>query len=53
MVDASSVKDVQPGDEVILFGESRSVDEIATKIGTIIHEVICAVNKRVPRIYIQ
>jgi len=53
MVDASSVKDIQPGDEVILFGEDLPAEEIATKIGTIVHEVICSVNKRVPRLYIQ
>jgi len=53
MVDASGVENVQPGDEVILFGEGLPAEEIATKIGTIVHEVICAVNKRVPRLYIQ
>ncbi len=53
MVDASNVEDVQPGDEVILFGEDLPVEEIATKIGTIVNEVVAAVNKRVPRIYIQ
>jgi len=53
MVDASSVEDVQVGDETILFGEGLHVDEIATKLGTINYEVVCAVSKRVPRIYIQ
>jgi len=53
MVDASNVEDVQPGDEVILFGEGLPVEEIATKIGTIVNEVVAAVNKRVPRLYIQ
>lgn len=53
MVDASSVEDIRPGDEVILFGEELPVDEIAAKIGTINYEVVCGVNKRVPRIYIQ
>lgn len=53
MVDVSDVEDVQPGDEVILFGEEISVDEVAASIGTIVNEVICAVGKRVPRIYVQ
>lgn len=53
MVDASSVEDVRPGDEAILFGEELPVDEIAAKIGTINYEVVCNVNPRVPRIYIQ
>jgi alanine racemase len=29
------------------------VDEVAAKIGTINYEVVCAVSKRVPRIYIH
>ena len=53
MVDVSSVEDVRPGDEVILFGEGLHVDELAAKLGTINYEVVCAVSKRVPRIYVQ
>lgn len=53
MVDASGAGDVRPGDEVILFGEELSVDELAAKIGTINYEIVCGVSKRVPRIYIQ
>ncbi len=53
MIDVSEVKNVQPGDEVILFGKGLSVDEIAEKIGTINYEVVCAVGKRVPRVYVQ
>ena len=53
MVDVSEVENVQPGDEVILFGEGLPVDEIAEKIGTINYEVVCAVGKRVPRVYIK
>jgi len=53
MVDASGVEDVRPGDEVVLFGEDPPVWEFATKIGTIPNEVVCAVSKRVPRLYIQ
>jgi len=53
MIDVSNIEDVQPGDEVILFGGDLTVDEIAAKIGTINYEVVCAVSKRVPRIYIQ
>jgi alanine racemase len=53
MVDVSGVEDVRPGDEIILFGEEFSVDELAAKIGTINYEIVCGVSKRVPRIYIQ
>jgi alanine racemase len=52
MVDVSQAGDVEPGDEVILFGEELSVDEIAAKIGTINYEIVCAVGKRVPRVYV-
>lgn len=52
MVDVSDVPDVKRGEEAILFGEEPSVDEIATIIGTIVNEVVCAVGKRVPRIYV-
>jgi len=44
---------MRPGEEVVLFGENPPVDEIAGKIGTINYEVVCAVGKRVPRIYVQ
>lgn len=49
----TGIKDVRPGEEVVLFGENPPVDEIARKIGTINYEVVCAVGKRVPRIYVQ
>jgi alanine racemase len=53
MIDVSEVKNVQPGDEVILFGKDLPVDEMAEKIGTINYEVVCAIGKRVPRVYVQ
>ena len=52
LVDVSEVEGVQAGDDVILFGEAPSVDEIASKIGTINYEVVCGVGKRVPRVYV-
>jgi alanine racemase len=53
MIDASGVENVTPGDEVILFGEGLAVEEVAEKIGTINYEVVCAVGKRVPRVYVR
>ncbi len=52
MIDVSEIGDVRIGDEVVLFGENPHVDEIADKTGTINYEVVCAVGKRVPRIYV-
>jgi alanine racemase len=51
MIDVSGVENVRPGDEVILFGEGLPVDEVAEKLGTINYEVVCAIGKRVPRVY--
>jgi len=53
MIDVSQISNVKPGDEVILFGEDLSVDEIAAIVGTINYEILCAVGKRVPRIYVS
>jgi alanine racemase len=53
MIDASHVTNIHVGDEVILFGEGLPVEEIAMKMGTINYEVVCAIGKRVPRIFIQ
>lgn len=55
MVDVTSVPDVKQGDEVVLIGKQGeneiTVDEIAALAGTINYEIICGINKRVPRIY--
>lgn len=53
LVDASRIRNVRAGDEVILFGEELSVDEVARNMGTINYEVVCGVGKRVPRIYVE
>ncbi len=52
MIDVSGIGNVQAGEEAILFGQEPSADEIAGRIGTINYEVVCAVGKRVPRVYI-
>ncbi|HHY34760.1 MAG TPA: alanine racemase [Firmicutes bacterium] len=54
MVDTGQTS-CQPGDEVILIGEDGSeritVDEIASLAGTIPHEILTRIGKRVPRTY--
>jgi alanine racemase len=46
---------VQPGDEVILIGKQQgqriTAGDMARMVGTINYEVVCAISKRVPRIY--
>ena len=51
MFDVTDIRGIQTGDEAILFGKSPTIDEIARELHTINYEVVCAVGKRVPRIY--
>ena len=57
MIDVTDIPEVQIGDEVVLFGrqgqeEIRLVD-LATMAGTIVHELLCNINRRVPRVYVS
>ncbi|MDZ7820300.1 MAG: alanine racemase [Aliarcobacter sp.] len=49
--------DVKMGDEVILFGGNDSngisIDSVAQLLNTINYEIVCMVDKRVPRVYIK
>ncbi len=49
-VDVTNIKDVKPGDEVLLWGKDLPVDQLADMIGTINYELVCGVSKRVKRI---
>ena len=53
MVDLDDLPDVHVGDAVELFGQRQRVDELAEILGTIPYELICAVSKRVPRLYME
>lgn len=57
MIDVTDIPDVQSGDEVVLFGSQDGVslplEELADLIGTIDHEIICNINRRVPRVYVK
>jgi alanine racemase len=57
MIDITGIDGLKLGDEVIIMGEDEEIiynaDEIAKHIGTINYEIICAVSKRVPRVYIK
>lgn len=56
MVDVNHIPNVKVGDEVTLIGrqggEEITADEIAELMSTINYEVVCAIGKRVPRIYV-
>lgn len=46
--------DIKIGDEVILFGEKEiSAEKIASDLGTINYEVLCMVQRRVDRVYLE
>jgi alanine racemase len=55
MVDVSEIPGVQVGDEVVLLGRQGSEEitavEMAGWIETIPYEVLCAIGRRVPRVY--
>ena len=54
MVDITDEKDINLGDTVTLFGEEiLPVEELTEKIGTINYELVCAVSRRVTRVYIK
>lgn len=57
MIDVTEIPDVCIGDEAVLFGKQEneviSLAELADKTGTIVHEILCNINRRVPRVYIK
>jgi Alr-MurF fusion protein len=52
MIDITGI-DAQEGDEVIIFGESPSIFDMAQSMGTIPYEVLTMVSERVKRIYFK
>ena len=56
MLDVSEIEDVNIGDEVTVFGYGRGIntaDDLAASNNTISYEIVCAVGKRVPRVFIE
>lgn len=56
LFDVTDIDGVQVGDEVTLFGRPEdgvTADDLAAAIGTINYEVVCLINSRVPRLYLQ
>jgi len=55
MIDITDIPGCVPGDVVTIFGADGDaflpVEEQAEKAGTISYEMVCAVSKRVPRVY--
>ena len=54
MIDVTDIENIEIGDEVLVFGSKElSADKVAEWTETISYEVLCAVSKRIPRIYIN
>ncbi len=57
MVDVTDVPQAKVGDVATVFGTDHGqqilVDELADQLGTIPYEVLCGINKRIPRIYLD
>jgi len=53
MADVSGIDGLKLEDTAVIFGAGAlSIDEVADILGTINHEIVCAVGKRVPRVYV-
>ncbi|HPC74572.1 MAG TPA: alanine racemase [Syntrophales bacterium] len=56
-IDVTHIRDCEIGDEVVLLGrqgkEYISANEIAEKARTISYEILCALGKRAPRVFVH
>ena len=53
MVGLTGLETVRPGSEVEIFGVRQPAERLASVLETIPYELTCAVNKRVPRVYLR
>lgn len=53
MIDITGIPDVHEGDEVIVFGQGLSVEQVAKWAQTIPYEVLTGVSQRVKRVYFE
>ena len=51
MVDLTGLPEVEVGSEVEIFGEKNSLEKLSAAAQTIPYELLCAVSKRIPRVY--
>jgi alanine racemase len=52
MVDVTGLE-VKEGDPVEVFGEHRSINQLAVEMGTIPYEILTGISRRVKRVYFQ
>jgi alanine racemase len=53
MVDVTGIQDVHEGDEVIIFGNELSIQQIAEWANTIAYEIMTGISQRVKRVYFE
>lgn len=53
MVDVTDVPQTQVGDPVTIIGAEQPCEYLAELLDTIPYEILCGINKRIPRIYTQ
>ncbi|MCR5009026.1 MAG: alanine racemase [Oribacterium sp.] len=53
MIDLTDKPNVGVGSEIEIFGENNPIERMAEMAGTIPYEIVCAVSKRVHRVYIS
>lgn len=53
MIDLTDLPNIGTGDVVEVFGEHNLVNDMAKQVQTIPYELLCAVSKRVPRLYLE
>ena len=53
MVDLTDLPGIRTGDEAVVFGRENPVEAMAEAAGTITYELLCAVSRRVPRVYLE
>ncbi|MBP6963456.1 MAG: alanine racemase [Armatimonadetes bacterium] len=57
MLDVTDVPGASVGDEVVLYGrqgdQEISMEETEEIVGTISYEIVCAISRRVPRVYVR
>ncbi|MBO4894964.1 MAG: alanine racemase [Clostridia bacterium] len=53
MLDVTGIENVSEGMTVTVFGSKNTVDDIAENANVINYEIICGINKRVPRVYLE
>ncbi len=57
MIDISSGHTIDVGDEITIIGKAGeaaiTADDLAAHIGTISYEILCAIGRRVPRLYVE